>query len=79
MWKISLSKGRGRFRAHVGGLATAPEGSGTATRAKVLRALLQAHPGELGGESAGDDDICPKIMDIAEHRAYPTFVTNTEL
>ena len=36
MWQVSPSEGRGRCRAHVGGLATAPEGRGTATRAKVL-------------------------------------------
>ena len=34
--------------------------------------------GTLGrrvGQSAGDDDLFPKIWDIAENRAYPTFVT----
>ena len=31
--------------------------------------------GRRVGQSAGDDDICPKIMNIADYRAYPTFVT----
>jgi hypothetical protein len=66
MWRVGPSEGRGRCRAHVGGLAKAPEGRGTFTRAKVLRALLQAHPGAPGGESAGDDDRCSKIIDLAE-------------
>ena len=56
MWQVSPSEGRGRCRAHGGGLATAPKGRGTGTRAKVLRALLQAHPGvPVGGENADDD------------------------
>ena len=50
MWRVSPSEGRGRCRAQVGGLATAPEGRGAATRSKVLRALLQAHPGVPCGE-----------------------------
>ena len=51
MWRVGPSEGRGRCRAHVGRMATAPKGRGTATRAKVLEALSQAQPGApIGGE-----------------------------
>ena len=52
MLRVSLSQERGRCRGHIAELATTRERKGTATRAKFLGALPQAHregPSEAKG------------------------------
>ena len=80
MWRVSPSKGRGRYRVNVGGLDTVLEGRGTATSAKLLKRYCKRTLGRRVGKTAAGGDMSYKGHCRVPHSLLKrTLVTSQKL